>query len=121
MPCWLYSFSDGAKGIPILAVTDSDPILGETVTFICHEGNTTANPEVDQVKWIKDGETLDDNDLFEYVIDKVTYEHNGTYKCQLGNDHGFSNVSNSIVLSVNYSPLCKCVHIVLVIEPYMHL
>ena len=64
---------------------------------------------------------MDDYDPFEYIIDNVSYEHNGTYKCQLGNEHGFSNVSNSIVLNVNYNALCKCVHTVLVIEPYMHL
>ena len=64
---------------------------------------------MDQVRWTRDGEEVDDYNPFEYVIDHVSYEHNGSYKCQIANDHGFSNSSNSIVLNVNYNPFCKCV------------
>ena len=102
----LYYFSDGAKGIPDIEVSESDPIPGEKVTFTCSEGNMTANPDVDQVKWTKDGEKVK-KASFQYDIDEVLPEHNGTYECQLGNKHGFSNFSDSVVLSVNFSAFCK--------------
>ena len=102
----IYSFSDGAKGIPELGVSDSGPIPGDNVTFTCNKGNTTANPDVDQVRWTRDGEEVKEASV-QYVIDEVLPDHNGTYECQRGNKHGFSNFSDSVVLSVNFSAFCK--------------
>ena len=103
----IFSFSDCARGIPELGVSDSGPIPGDNVTFNCHDGNATANPDIDQVKWTKDGEKVNGSDSFKYVIEEVLPDHNGTYECQLGNKHGFSNFSDSVVLSVNFSAFCK--------------
>ena len=67
-----------------------------------------ANPAVNSVEW-KIDDTILKNSSFEYTIKDVNASHNGNYSCRVGNAIGFSNFSNIIVLSVNYSAFCKSI------------
>ena len=95
-------------GSPRLLVNESDPIPHSDVTFTCNYTGMEANPAVNSVEW-KINDTDVDHPSFVYTIKDVNAAHNGTYSCRVGNTIGFSNFSNIIVLSVNYSAFCKSI------------
>ena len=87
-------------------VNEPHPIPGSDVTFTCNYTGMEANPAVQSVEW-----KMNDTDVnhlpFVFTVKDVNAEDNGNYSCRVGNTIGFSDVSNEIVLSVNYSAFCK--------------
>ena len=95
-------------GSPCLLVNESAPIPHSDVTFTCNHTGMEANPAVNSVEWkINDADV--DHPSFVYTIQDVEACHNGTYRCRVGNTVGFSDVSNQIDLSVNYSAFCESI------------
>ena len=91
-----------------MSVNEPHPIPSSDVTFTCDFTNMDANPGVDSVQWFKDEETLTWSDSSFHIKD-VNADDNGNYSCRVGNAIAYSNVSNQIELSVNYSAFCRSI------------
>ena len=89
-------------------MNEPHPIPGSDVTFTCNHTGMEANPAVQFVEW-----KINDTDVdllpFVFTVKDVSAADNGTYSCRVGNTIGFSNFSNIIVLSVNFSAFCKSI------------
>ncbi|KAL1512669.1 hypothetical protein ABEB36_002226 [Hypothenemus hampei] len=83
---------------------------GAGVYFDCH---LTANPWVNRVWWLKDGERLLHNATAGLIVSNqtlvlqgVSRASSGYYACEAMNDEG-SSVSSSFHLRVKFQPVCK--------------
>ena len=101
-------FTDGPVGQPKIETNATDPIPCTDVVLTCHHESVSANPVVNKVNWTKDGVSLERNEKnFQYIVRNVDKKDNGSYRCSVGNDIGYSRVSENITLTVNFSAFCK--------------
>ena len=89
-------------------MNETHPIPYSSVTFTCDHTGMEANPAVNSVEW-KINDTYVDHPSFVYTIRHVSADHNGNYSCSVGNAIGFSDFSDQIEMSVNYSAFCESI------------
>uniref|UniRef100_A0A8I3MUW4 B-cell receptor CD22 n=4 Tax=Canis lupus familiaris TaxID=9615 RepID=A0A8I3MUW4_CANLF len=74
---------------------------GESVIMTCQV--ISSNPEYRRITWLKDGNTLQEQETFTLTLSPVTKMMSGKYQCEAFNDVG-SGQSDGVVLQVYYAP-----------------
>uniref|UniRef100_A0A8C0M5P0 B-cell receptor CD22 n=1 Tax=Canis lupus familiaris TaxID=9615 RepID=A0A8C0M5P0_CANLF len=74
---------------------------GESVIMTCQV--ISSNPEYRRITWLKDGNTLQEQETFTLTLSPVTKMMSGKYQCEAFNDVG-SGQSDGVVLQVYYPP-----------------